>query len=316
MDKLQCMEAFVRVAESGSFIKAAEQLGVTRSVITSRIQQLEKFVDAPLFFRSTRSVRLSDTGQSYYKECAELINKFEQLADQMANSKSTLQGRLRIHMAPGFAIGYFGKYLTLFLEKYPEIEMDIVVNDKIIDPISEGFDIVFQMFPPSGETLVERKLFNVNRIVCATPAYIEKHGYPKHPNDLNQYILGYYSGYPSRNKLQFLFAENFQEININAKVLSSSIHLLRDFALNDGAIVCLPTLVIHEDILAGDLVPLLKDYPLSNYGLRAVFPSNSKNISKIRSLLDFLIERLSIIPEWDERLIKNGFLSEKIRNYQ
>nr|WP_174505299.1 LysR family transcriptional regulator [Acinetobacter sp. Marseille-Q1620] len=316
MDKLQCMEAFVRVAESGSFIKAAEQLGVTRSVITARVQQLEKFVDAPLFFRSTRSVRLSDTGLSYYKECAELINKFEQLAEQMANSKSTLQGRLRIHMAPGFAIDYFGKYLTLFLETYPDIDMDIVVNDRVIDPISSGFDIVFQMFPPSGETLIDRKLFNVNRVICATPEFIEKHGKPEHPEDLNKFILGFYSGYPTRNKLQFLINDHFQDINLNIKVSSSSIHLLRDFALNHGAIVCLPTLVVHESILQGKLTTMLKDFPLSNYGLRAVFPSNSKNISKIRSLLDFLIERLSVIPEWDSKLIEQGYLSERVRLFQ
>ncbi|WP_445115350.1 LysR substrate-binding domain-containing protein [Acinetobacter sp. WZC-1] len=309
------MEAFVRVAESGSFIKAAEQLGVTRSVITARIQQLEKFVDAPLFFRSTRSVRLSDTGLTYYKECAGLINKFEQLVDQMANSRSTLHGRLRIHMAPGFAIDYFGKYLTLFLQSYPDIDMDIVVNDKVIDPISSGFDIVFQMFPPNGETLIDRKLFSVNRVVCATPEFIEKHGKPEHPQDLEQFTLGFYSGYPTRNKLQFLIDDQFQDINLNVKVSSSSIHLLRDFALNHGAIVCLPTLVVHGNILAGKLTTVLRDFPLSNYGLRAVFPANSKNISKIRSLLDFLIERLTNIPEWDIKLIEQGYLSERIKHF-
>ena len=316
MDKLQCLEAFVRVAESGSFIKAAEQLGVTRSVITLRIQQLEKFVDAPLFFRSTRSVRLSETGMTYYKECAELIGQIEQLTDQMANSKNALQGRLRIHMAPGFAIDYFGKHLTSFLASYPDIDMDIVVNDKIIDPISAGFDVVFQMFPPTGESLIERKLFNINRVVCATPEYLQQQGRITHPSELNQYTLGFYSGYPSRNKLQFWMNERFEDVNLNVKVLSSSIHLLRDFALNHGGVVCLPTIVVHESILQQRLVTILNDYPLSHYGLRAVFPANSKNINKIRSLLDFLITRHATLPEWDEALIEAGHLSASIRQFQ
>lgn len=315
MDKLQCMEAFVRVAESGSFIKAAEQLSVTRSVITARVQQLEKFVDTPLFFRSTRSVRLSETGLTYYKECAELINKFEHLANQMANSKSALQGRLRIVMPPGFAIDYFGKYLTLFLEKYPDIDMDIEVHDKVVDPISSGFDIVFQMFPPNSESLIERKLFNVNRVVCATPQFIEKYGEPSHPKDLNNFPLGFYSGYPSRHKLRFLINGKFEEIQLNVKVLSSSIHLIRDFTLNHGAIACLPTLVVQESILSGKLIPLLKKFTLSNYSLRAVFPANSRNIPKIRCLLDFLLEHFDLTPEWDIHLIEKNFLSDQIKYF-
>ncbi|OUY06235.1 LysR family transcriptional regulator [Acinetobacter populi] len=316
MDKLQCMEAFVRVAESGSFIKAAEQLGVTRSVITARIQQLEKFVDSPLFFRSTRSVRLSDIGLTYYKECADLINKFEFLANQMSNSKSALHGKLRILMAPGFAIDYFGKYLTVFLERFPNIDMDIEVYDKIIDPISSGFDVVFQMFPPHSENLIDRKIFYVNRVICATPQFIEKFGKPNHPNELQNFSLGYYSGYPSRNKLQFLINDKFEDIHLNAKVQSSSIHLLRDFTLNHGGIGCLPTLVAQESIFNGKLITLLKNFPLSNYSLRAVFPSNSKNISKIRGLIDFLVEQLDIIPDWDIRLIEKNHISEQIKYFQ
>ncbi|MDN8320496.1 LysR family transcriptional regulator [Acinetobacter baumannii] len=138
MDKLQCMEAFVRVAQSGSFIQAAESLGVTRSVISTRIQQLEKFVDAPLFHRSTRSVRLSAIGEKYYPECVELISRFEQLADEMSHAKNELHGRLRIYMAPGFALSYFSKLLSQFTTQYRDIELDIVVYDKVIDPISSG----------------------------------------------------------------------------------------------------------------------------------------------------------------------------------
>ncbi|MGN5533888.1 LysR family transcriptional regulator [Acinetobacter sp. Lyrl_1] len=316
MDKLQCMEAFVRVAQSGSFIKAAEQLGVTRSVISTRIQQLEKFINAPLFHRSTRSVRLSEIGEKYYPECIELINNFERLADEMSHAKSDLHGRLRIYMAPGFALSFFSKLISEFTQKYKDIELDIVVNDRVIDPISSGFDIVFQMFPPKGESLIERKIFQINRIICASPDFIANYGYPKHPSELHKYELGYYSGYPERNKIKFMINRKFEEFSVNARVSSSSIHLLHDFGLTNGGIVCLPTLVARESLFDHKLIPLLVDYPIPNYSLRAVFPSNSRNLTKIRCVIDFLVERISPLPEWDEELIKQGHLSPLIKSFQ
>ena len=316
MDKLQCMEAFVRVAQSGSFIQAAESIGVTRSVISTRIKQLEKFVNAPLFHRSTRSVRLSAIGEKYYPECVELISRFEQLADEMSHAKNELHGLLRIYMAPGFALSYFSKRLYQFTAQYKDIELDIVVYDKVIDPISSGFDIVFQMFPPKGESLIERKIFNVNRVMCASPEFIEKHGQPKNPHQLQQFELGYYSGYPERNKIKFMINNKFQEFSIHARVSSSSIHLLHDFALTGGGIVCLPTIVACESLYKKKLIPVLTDYPLPNYGLRAVFPSNSRNLTKIRCIIDFLVEKLDLVPEWDQQLIESGCLSPRVKFFQ
>ena len=316
MDKLQCMEAFVRVAESGSFIKAAEQLGVTRSVISNRIQQLENFIKAPLFHRSTRSVRLSDIGEKYYRECASLIKSFEILADEMAHATSKMQGRLRIHMAPGFAIDYFGHFLATFLKEYPDLDIDIVVNDRIIDPIAEGFDIVFQMFPPTGESLIERKLFNVNRVLCCSPKYLQNIKHILVPEQLKEIQIGYYSGYPTRNRIQYLNDNEFKEMEINIQIVSSSVHLLRDFALSEGGIVCLPALVAHKYLMNNQLTAILSDFPLLNYSLRAVFPANSKNLSKIRKLLDFLIARLDTIPDWDIELIQHNHLSDKVKLFE
>lgn len=310
------METFVRVAQTGSFIKAAEQLGVTRSVVSTRIQQLEKFIKAPLFHRSTRSVRLSEIGEKYYPECVSLIEHFERLTDEMSHTTGGLQGQIRIYMAPGFALSFFNTMLADFTQQFKEIELDITVNDKIIDPITSGFDIVLQMFPPKGESLVERKIFQINRVICASPEFIQQHGFPTHPSELQHYELGYYSGYPERHKIQFLIQHKFTEQSISARVVSSSIHLLHDYALNHGAIVCLPTLVARQSLFDKKLIPLLVDYPIPNYYLRAVFPANSRNLAKIRCVLDFLIARVDLLPEWDERLIEQGLLSGLIKKFQ
>ncbi|MCS4533200.1 LysR family transcriptional regulator [Neisseria montereyensis] len=309
MDKLQCMEAFVRVAQSGSFIQAAEQLGVARSVVSTRIQQLEKFVDAPLFHRNTRSVRLSDIGAKYYDECVDLLKRFDVLVNAMALAKNDLTGKLRIHLVPGFGLGYFSKKLSLFTHAYTDIELDLVVSDKVVDPVSAGFDVAFQIFPPKGESLVDRKIFHVNRVFCASPEFIEKYGKPDTPYQLSQFEIGYYSDYPERNRLKFLIDGKLQEIPVSARIQSTSIHLLHDFAETGGGIVCLPTIVAKESLLEGRLVSVLTDYPLPAYSLRAVFPPNSKNIKKVRRIIDFLSKNISRQPEWDEELIAKGCLS-------
>lgn len=130
MDRLLCIEAFVRVAETGNFAKAALQLSVTRSVITHRIQQLEQFINAPLFHRSTRHVRLSDVGETYFKECVDMVASFNSLTEHVRELRAKPTGKLRIQMLPGFAIGHFGILLGEINRLYPDIEVGIIVNDR------------------------------------------------------------------------------------------------------------------------------------------------------------------------------------------
>lgn len=313
MDRLVSMEAFVRVAESGSFAKAAKQLGVTRSVISHRIQQLEQFINAPLFHRSTRHVRLSEVGETFYKECADMVAGFNSLTEHMRELRAKPSGKLRVQMAPGFGIDYFGFLLAEFMQLYPDIEVEVVINDRIVDPIEEGFDIAFQMFPPLAASLIERRLFQVQRIFCASPDYLKRHPAPQHPNDLLEHTIGLYEGYPSRSRLIFLRGEEHLELNLPAKVRSSAVHLLRDFALGGGGAVCMPTLVASRELLAGRLVPLLTDYSMSSFNLRAVFPATQRRALKVRTLIDFLAERLEEVPWWDEPLLERGWI-HPVRN--
>lgn len=307
MDRLLSIEAFVRVAETGNFARAAQQLGVTRSVISHRIQQLEEFISAPLFHRSTRHVRLSEVGETYYKECADMVASFNSLTEQMRDLRAKPTGKLRIQMLPGFALGHFGGLLAEFTELYPDIEVDVIVNDRVVDPIEEGFDVAFQMFPPLAESLIERKLFSVRRLFCASPEYLERHGAPTVPADLQAHKVALYEGYPSRNKWVFNGDEQV-ELNLTGQVRSNSVHLLRDYAVTGTSVVCLPTLVASDDLLAGRLVPVLTDYSLTSFNFSAVYPATQRRALKVRTLIDFLVERISDEPTWDRPLLERGWV--------
>ena len=308
MDRLLITEAFVRVAQTGSFAKAAEQLGVTRSVITNRVQQLETFINSPLFHRSTRHVRLSDIGEAYFQECADMVAGFHGLTEKMRNQRSNLTGQLRVQVLQGFAIDHLGPMLAEFTAMYPEIEFDVVVNDRVVDPIEEGFDIAFQMFPPMAERLVVRKLFNVHRLFCASPAYLREHDAPKHPEQLKDHRIALYGGYPSRNRWQFTRGEECIDLTLHGQVRSSSVHLLRDYALSGAGITCLPTLLASNELLAGRLVPILTEYRLSSFDFAAVYPETQRRALKVRTLIDFLIGRIGDTPQWDQLLLDRGIL--------
>jgi DNA-binding transcriptional LysR family regulator len=308
MDRFLCIEAFVRVAEASSFAEAARQLGVTSSVVTNRIQQLEKFVNAPLFHRSTRHVRLSEVGEAFYRECADVVGRVNELTDQMRELRATPTGRLRIQMLPGYALGYFAAPLAQFNRLYPGIQFDVVVNDRVIDPVEEGFDIAFQIFPPISESLIERRLFTVRRLFCASPAYIDDRGAPQHPRDLLKHTTALYSGYPSRNRWTMTRSDEVVEIELPGMIRSNSVHLLRDYALTGGGVVCLPTLVASEALVKGTLVPVLTDYELSPLSFAAVYPATQRQALKVKALVEFLAEYIGSEPSWDAPLLERGWV--------
>ena len=166
----------MQVAECQSFVNAARQLGVTPSVITSRIKQLETFIENPLFHRSTRSVTLSEAGTSFFQECAELVNKIDSVTDRMRLAKSTPSGMLRMQVLPGFAIGHLGRAIKDFSHEYPDINIDITVSDQLSNPVDAGYDVAFQIFRPGAESLIVRPLFTVRRLFCASPQYLREGG--------------------------------------------------------------------------------------------------------------------------------------------
>jgi DNA-binding transcriptional LysR family regulator len=312
MDRFLAIDAFVRVAESQSFAEAARQMRVSRSVVTARIQQLEAFVGAPLFHRNTRSVRLSDLGHSFLRDCTELVGRTNEVVDQMREVTTSPVGRLRVHALPGFVLGHLARLLQEFQSRYPRIVLDLVVNDAVLDPVKEGFDCALQIFPPHSEELISRKLFPVRRVFCASPEYLRRFGTPRHPRDLAGHRIGWYSGYPSRERLAFHGAAEVVSLEIKPVLLTNSVHLLREYALEHAGIVCVPTLVASESVLSGDLKVVLQDHPLSAFWLSAFYPTALRRSLKLKLFLQGLTNAFADKAPWDDALIRLGVLPEAI----
>jgi DNA-binding transcriptional LysR family regulator len=312
MDRFLAIDAFVRVAESQSFAEAARQMRVSRSVVTSRIRQLEEFVGAPLFHRNTRSVRLSDLGHSFLRDCAELVARTNEIVDQMREVSTSPVGRLRVHALPGFVLGHLARLLQEFQARYPQIVLDLIVNDAVLDPVKEGFDCALQIFPPRSEELISRKLFPVRRVLCASPRFLQRFGAPQHPRDLAGQRVGWYSGYPTRERLVFHGATEQVAVEVKPVLMTNSVHLLREYALEHAGIVCVPTLVASDAVMAGDLVIVLQDYPLSSFWLSVFYSTTLRSSLKLKLFLEVLSASFSGAPPWDQVLIERGLLAQTI----
>jgi DNA-binding transcriptional LysR family regulator len=308
MDRFLSIEAFVTVAKAQSFAEAARQMRVSKSVVTTRVQQLEEYVGAPLFHRNTRMVQLSEVGQAFLLDCTELVSRTDELVDQMRELKGSLVGRLRVHALTGFVLGHLAAHLRDFQETYPEIGLDLVVNDAVVDPIKAGVDCALQIFQPTSEELIGRRVFPVRRVFCASPQYLEQHGKPQQPRNLYEHRLGLYSGYPTRDRWIFHGEHENVVLDLKPALRSNSVHLLKEYACEHAGIVCIPTLVAADAILDGSLELIFPDWQLSSFWLSAVYPRTHRGGAKLRLFIESLLARFEGIPPWDRALMERGLL--------
>jgi DNA-binding transcriptional LysR family regulator len=312
MDRLQNIETFVRVAQAQSFAEAARQMRVAKSVVTTRIKQLEDYLGGPLFHRSTRVVRLSELGQAFLRDCSDLVSRANDIVDQMRDVRGKPAGTLRVHALTGFVLGHFGALLRDFQSTYPEIRLELIVSDAVVDPVKAGVDCALQIFPASSTELIARPLFPVRRVFCATPQYLAGHAPPQDPRDLHHHALGLYSGYPTRDRWTFHRDGGELTTYLSAALLTNSVHLLREYALEHAGIVCVPTLVAGDDIRDGRLALVLPEFQLSSFWLSAVYAGTSRNAFKLKLFIEHITAAFGRVPPWDKALIERGTLPAEL----
>jgi len=312
MDRLQNIETFVRVAQTQSFAEAARQMRVAKSVVTTRVKQLEDYLGAPLFHRSTRVVRLSELGQAFLRDCSDLVGRANDIVDQMRDVRGKPAGTLRVHALTGFVVGHFGSLLREFQGRYPDIRLELIVSDAVVDPVTAGVDCALQIFPAASTELISRPLFAVRRVFCATPQYLAQHGEPQEPRDLHHHTLGLYSGYPTRDRWTFHREGGELTTYLSAALLTNSVHLLREYALEHAGIVCVPTLVAGDEIRDGRLKVVLPQYQLSSFWLSAVYAGTSRNAFKLKLFMEHITGAFGRVPPWDAALIERGVLPAEL----
>jgi len=292
---------FVAVVESKGFSAAAQSLGISKSAVSKRINQLEQQLGVRLLHRTTRKLSLTEAGERYFQHASQALRAANQAEDAVTQLQGEPQGRLKISTPMSFGRLHVAPLIPKFMKHYPKIQIDLVMDDRNVDLVSEGFDLAIRSgnsLPDSS--LVARKLAPLRQLICASPEYIEHYGQPNSPNELSSHncILFSYSGDVNEWTLHSKLGVENMLVSGNYRVNNSEALLE---ALRQGiGIGRLPTFVAGADLKQGRLVKLLPDYCIPAHTFYAVFPEREYLPAKVRAFLDFTIESFGEEPYWDK----------------
>ncbi len=296
MDQLSAMRAFIRVVETGNFTRAADTLAMPKATVTNLIQGLEAHLHTKLLNRTTRRVMVTTDGALYYERAAQIVSELEELDGSLSNSQGLPTGRLRVEMAGAFADWIVVPALCDFYQKYPDIRVDLGVGDRTVDYLAENVDCALRGGTPADQSLIARRVSEVEMLTCAAPLYIEKFGVPTRPEELenDHYSVSYFRAQTNRT-LPFEFRKDNEDLEINPRYLLS-VNDSRTFvnaALNGLGIAQLPRFMVRDALAKGDLVEILPEWSREPLPLYIVYPPNRHLSNKVRVFVDWLVKLLS-----------------------
>ncbi|AGP43588.1 HTH-type transcriptional regulator DmlR [Serratia plymuthica] len=290
---LLAIRVFNRVVETGGFTRAADSLRMPKATVTKLIQNLEDHLQTKLFQRTTRSVSVTPEGECYYQRTVKWLAELEQMEGCMTESQSAPQGVLRIDAGGSTARQLLVPALPDFIERYPQIQIDLGVGDRLIDLINDSADCVIRSGPLADSSLIARRLFELEWVTCATPAYLARYGTPKHPCDLELgYPLAHYR-HALNDRIQPLhFVDRGKEIDIQHRyhVSVNESNALLAAALAGLGIIQTFRFMAQPHLDNGELVSLLHDWQPPSEQMYVVYPSNRHLSAKLRVFIDWAVE--------------------------
>jgi DNA-binding transcriptional LysR family regulator len=300
MDKLDAMNAFAKVVSAGSFAEAARRLGLTRSAVSKAVMELEQLLGARLLDRTTRRVTPTEAGLAYYERCVSILADVEETELQISRLHDEPRGVLKINAPMSFGVSYLGAAAAEFLRLYPELRVELLLNDRFIDPLEEGVDVTVRIGMLADSSLIARRLAPARRALVAAPEYLEQQGSPGTLEDLTKHRCLAYGHMATAHKWQFVEGAKTVTVQFTATLCSNNGEVLREAALAGNGIAYLPTFIVGPDIAAGRLKLLLPDFPPTELGIFALYAPNRYLAAKTRVFIDFLSTRFGDNPSWDD----------------
>jgi len=299
VDRFQAVTAFVRVVEQGSFARAAERLSVSTSAVSRQVAELEAHLDARLLNRTTRRLSLTETGQAFYERSVQLLADLDEAESVVRTATVVPKGRLRLTCGITFGVRYLAPAIAEFGARHPQLTFDLDLSDRTTDLVEEGFDLAVRIGTGGPPGLVARRLGHTQLICCASPAYLEVYGAPKHPEDLQRHQCLEYSYVPTASVWNFEDREGRRHpVRISSRVRANNGRMLTALAVAGTGIVLEPDFIVAPEIRAGRLVPLLAQFAPPRTPIAAVYPSRRHLSPKVRSFVDFLADRYTLAPPW------------------
>jgi len=303
MDRFADIEALVAVVESGTFSAAGERLGVAKSVISRRVSQLEQRLGSRLLHRTTRRLTLTESGRNLYQRAVQILADLEEAEQGAVFESVELRGTLKLAAPLSFGLAHLSDALTDFLALHPAIELNLDLNDRSINLVEEGFDLAVRIGDLQDSTLIARKLGISHTVSCASRAYLEQHGVPAHPDELQRHVGLQYSNISYKQQWRYAAPDG--------KILHAQPQI-RIRANNGEALACAaaagigittgPTFILGRYIKEGRLRRILTDFEQPATGIHAVTPPGRLVPRRVHVFIEFLASRFGDEPYWDAGL--------------
>ena len=299
MDTIDGMRTFAAVVTEGSFSRAAERLDMSPQLASKYVGQLEARLDIRLLNRSTRQLSLTEAGRAYYERVRQVLADIDDMESAIGDLTSRARGTLRINAPTSFGHLHLSRAIAEYQNAQTEVEVDLTLNDRVVDIISEGFDLAIRIGTLEESSLVARRLAPVRLVICGTPDYLRRHGTPVKPSQLEEH-----------NCLRYTYASNYDRWIFHRDGKSCSVRIAGSFSANNGdallaaalsgkGIVMQPTFIVGEDIRSGRLQVVLEQYQLPELSAYAVYAHRQYLSAKVRTFVDFLAHYFGSPPYWD-----------------
>jgi DNA-binding transcriptional LysR family regulator len=299
MDKLQAMNALVKVVASGSYAEAARRLGLTRSAVSKAVMELEQQLGARLLDRTTRRVTPTEAGLAYYERCMAILAQVEETEAQISRLHDEPKGLLKVNAPMSFGMLYLGDAVADFMIRYRDLKVELTLTDRFVDPLEEGVDVTVRIGTPADSSLIARRIAPARVVLVASPEYIRKHGAPQTPADLANHRCLSYGHTTSMQRWQLTDKGQPISVSIGACLSSNNGDALRDAAVKGIGIARLPTFIVGEDLAAKRLRLVLPDNRPEDLTIHALYAPNRYLAAKTRVCIDFLVDRFGKTPSWD-----------------
>ncbi|MFM0211626.1 LysR family transcriptional regulator [Paraburkholderia sediminicola] len=301
MDTLVSMKVFRHVVEVGSFVGAAERMEMSAAMASKHVMHLEQQLGARLLNRTTRRVAPTEAGREYYERLSQVLTELEE-AEQVVGAASVVpQGRLRVSSLSAFGLSHVMAAVADYAAQYPQVTVDITLSDRVVELIDEGFDVAIRASPSGlkSSSLIARLIATAHLVLCASPAYLRRHGTPKTVADLARHNYLQYAGVAPLEIATATGGNGTPRVRLTGNLIVNHLEAQRVIVLQGAGIAMLGTEVIGDDLATGRLVPLLvDDVPPRELPIHVVYASRRHLSAKVRSFVDFLADRFANESLW------------------
>ena len=300
MDRFAALQAFVAVADLGSFSEASRKLRLAKSAVSRQVGALEASLGVRLLNRTTRALALTDEGRGYLERARRVLADLDEADLAVSVMRARPRGRLRVSAPMSFGFLHLMPALCDFLSGFPDVEVDIALNDRFVDLVEEGFDVAVRIAALADSSLIAKKLAPARSVICASPAYLKAHGEPRTPDDLSGHACLFNTNMPSAKEWRFRASDGSPwPVRVEGRLSVNNGDALRVAALNGFGLVRLPTFIVGADLQSGALASVLDDYLEQGLVIHAVYPHARHLSPTVRAFVDYLAERFGPRPYWD-----------------